>query len=167
MCLCVPTPHRRLPVYSSSIHLLCLDPRGRRGVIYLRIRGTASVSRSRDPARLASGGGPGCGRRRTSAAVLLKDIRGRGKIRRELARYKYGASLSFHGEGEGAPSFQQLVLISCLALDFYKVVNLHPAASMAPPHSRVVRLDHLSLQNGFPERYRRAVKAGMQGTRKG
>ena len=69
-----------------------------------------------------------------------------GCFRPELARYKYGASLSFHGEGEGAPSFQQWVLISRLALDLYNLVNLHPAASCGAP-----RVDStLSLQNGFP-----------------
>ena len=72
-----------------------------------------------------------------------------GCFRPELARYKYGASLSFHGEGEGAPSFQQWVLISRLALDLYNLVNLHPATSMA--HLGAPQVDSTTLlrQNGF------------------
>ena len=67
---------------------------------------------------------------------------GVGRVRQA----QYCASLSFHGEGEGAPSFHQWVLISRLALDLYNLVNLHPAASCGAP-----RVDStLSLQNGFP-----------------
>ena len=54
----------------------------------------------------------------------------------------YWASLSFHGEGQGAPSFHQWVLISRLALDFDNLVNLHPATSMAHREST-----HMSLKN--------------------
>ena len=53
---------------------------------YVRAREIASVSRSRGPARLASGGGPGCGRRRTSAAGAQEDIPCPEKRRRGVPR---------------------------------------------------------------------------------
>ena len=107
-------------------------------------RGIAAGSRSRGLVRLGGGGGPGCGTRRTSAAGARADTRG-------LSLFPWRRRSFFPPVGLDFPPGIRTSIKwyhSATQRHLWRTTSRLPLTTLS-----------LSLQNGFPERYRRAVKA--------